>query len=300
MNKEKISAWFREIQERISDKLEKMDGRGTFREDQWKRKGGGGGFTRIMENGALIEKGGVNFSAVFGSLSKQMARSLELPQSDFYATGLSIVIHPRSPMVPIIHMNIRYFEMTSGEKWFGGGIDLTPHYIFPEDAKYFHQQLKKICDEFDPRYYPEFKKWADKYFFLSHRNETRGVGGIFYDRLTPTHLGELEKLFAFTRKLGTGFFPIYQYLVERNTGKPYGEKEILWQQLRRGRYVEFNLIHDKGTRFGLQSDGRTESILMSLPSTASWKYDYKPAENSEEQVTLSLLKKNIDWLNFKV
>jgi coproporphyrinogen III oxidase len=298
--KEKISEWFKSLQENICDQLEKLDGKGRFYEDLWQRKGGGGGRTRIIGNGNILEKGGVNFSEVFGETTENMVKSHGLPETDFYATGISIVLHPFHPMIPIIHMNTRYFEMGSGEKWFGGGIDLTPHYIFPEDAAFFHSQLKKICDQFDPEYYPAFKREADEYFFLKHRNETRGIGGIFFDHLSNPDAFKMEKLFEFTKAIGSAFIPVYTELVNRNKDKYYGKREKEWQGIRRGRYVEFNLVWDTGTKFGLETDGRTESILMSLPSTAIWIYDHQPAKNSKERETLNWLKRNIDWIHLKV
>lgn len=297
MHKTNITDWFSTLQDSICRDLENLDGKARFREDPWERKGGGGGRTRIIENGDLIEKGGVNFSAVFGKTPEAIIKKEGLPESDFYATGISIVLHPVNPMVPIIHMNTRYFEMGSGEKWFGGGIDLTPHYIDEADAAAFHRHLKKTCDTFDPEFYPEFKEWADKYFYIRHREETRGVGGIFYDRLQAGTPDDMDKHYAFTRAVGQGFIPVYQSLVEKNRNKPYGPGEKEWQLLRRGRYVEFNLVYDRGTRFGLETAGRTESILMSLPPHASWKYDQQPEPGSPEEHTLSRLKKDIDWIN---
>jgi len=297
MAKEEISGWFKTLQENISENLERLDGKGRFRQDLWQRKGGGGGRTRILEAGTIIEKGGVNYSEVFGATTESMANNLGLSKTDFYATGISIVLHPVSPMVPIIHMNTRYFEMGTGKRWFGGGIDLTPHYIFPEDASFFHSYLKNICDQFNPDYYPEFKQGADEYFYLPHRNETRGIGGIFYDHLSDQDEKNMEKLCAFTKKVGSSFMPIYRELVNRNINKTYGETEKRWQGIRRGRYVEFNLVWDKGTKFGLETDGRTESILMSLPATAHWIYNHQPEKNSNEWETLNWLRKNIDWIN---
>lgn len=297
IRKEIISGWHKSLQEDICEQLEQMDEKGRFREDPWERKGGGGGRTRIIRDGNIIEKGGVNFSEVFGATTANMVKSQGLPDTDFYATGISIVLHPYNPMVPIIHMNTRYFEMESGEKWFGGGIDLTPHYVFPEDAIYFHRQLKKVCNRFDPSFYPAFKREADDYFFLRHRNETRGVGGIFFDRLSSEDDLDMEKFFAFTKAVGTAFMPVYRELVRRNKDKPYGKREKEWQGLRRGRYVEFNLVLDRGTKFGLETDGRTESILMSLPSSANWEYNHQPGKYTEERKTLDWLKKDIDWIH---
>lgn len=297
MTKEVITEWFRNLQIDICAKLERADGKGRFIEDTWQRQGGGGGKTRVFTHGNIIEKGGVNFSAVFGKTPANILNALNLPPSDFYATGVSIVIHPENPMVPIIHMNVRYFEMTDGTAWFGGGIDLTPHYVDREDARYFHQQIKAVCDRHHASYYPEFKKWADDYFFLPHRNETRGVGGIFFDRLSENTFATLEQRFAFVKDVGNLFAPLYTHFMERNAKNDYGEREKTWQMLRRGRYVEFNLVWDKGTKFGLDTSGRTESILMSLPPQANWEYDYTPEPGSRERETISLLKKDINWLH---
>jgi coproporphyrinogen III oxidase len=213
----------------------------------------------------------------------------------FFATGISIVIHPQSPMVPIIHMNIRYFEMSDGTKWLGGGIDLTPHYINDEDARFFHNELKKVCDKHSSDYYPKFKKWADDYFFISHRNETRGIGGIFFDRLNTDAKMSFEKNFLFWKDVGKAFAPIYVHLMEKNKNRSFTQENKKWQLLRRGRYVEFNLVYDKGTKFGLETNGRVESILMSLPALAGWEYNFKPASGSEEEKTLLLLRKGVEW-----
>lgn len=299
MTIEIITEWFSELQNTICRNLEKLDGKGIFREDHWQRQGGGGGRTRILEAGNIIEKGGVNFSAVHGKMPDRLARSQNLPDSDFYATGISIVLHPVSPMIPIIHMNTRYFEMKSGEQWFGGGIDLTPHYIGDKDAVFFHRQLKSICDRFDKKYYDRFKKWADDYFYIKHRNETRGIGGIFFDHLFSEDPHQMKKIFEFTRDVGESFFPIYDHLVKNNLEVKYGESELKWQKIRRGRYVEFNLVYDRGTRFGLETSGRTESILMSLPQEAAWIYNHEPEKGSDEYETLKKLKKGIDWIHYK-
>ncbi len=296
MTKDKISIAFQDLQTEICNSLEKLDGKSKFLTDPWSRKDGGGGVTRVIQSGALIEKGGVNFSAVHGKTPEKILTALSLSPSDFFATGVSIVIHPISPMVPIIHMNVRYFEMANGTYWFGGGIDLTPHYINKEDAKTFHTHLKKACDKFDNTYYPKFKKWADDYFYLKHRKETRGIGGIFFDHLKATDSISKETLFDFVLETGKTFIPAYTSAVEKNRDKEYGQKEIEWQRLRRGRYVEFNLIWDKGTKFGLDTDGRTEAILMSLPNYANWIYDYQPEKGSKEAETQKMLKKDIDWL----
>lgn len=297
LSKEQISDWFKSLQDTICQELETADGGSTFREDQWERLGGGGGRSRIFTDGNIIEKGGVNFSAVEGETPEKILKALDLQQADFFATGVSIVLHPRNPHVPIIHMNVRYFEMSNGTWWFGGGIDLTPHYIVKKDAAYFHQQLKNVCDNHDLTYYERFKKWADDYFYLKHRKETRGVGGIFFDRLNEKDGKNKEELFEFVKAVGSSFAPIYTHFMKANYQKEFTEANKNWQKLRRGRYVEFNLVWDKGTKFGLETDGRTESILMSLPPEANWVYDYQPEPNSLEAETLDLLKKDIDWIN---
>ncbi len=300
VSKETITEWFKELQDTICQQIELADTSGKFKQDLWERKEGGGGRTRILSSGTIIEKGGVNFSAVHGNLAENISKALGLPQSDFYATGVSIVMHPVNPMVPIIHMNVRYFE-TSDEKgnntwWFGGGIDLTPHYVDKEDATYFHNQLKTVCDNHDPVYYPEFKKWADDYFYLKHRKETRGIGGIFFDRMNEKRGKSKEGIFQFVKDIGLTFAPLYTHFMKKNGLLAFEQKHSEWQKLRRGRYVEFNLVWDKGTKFGLDTDGRTESILMSLPPQANWEYNYQPEAGSEEEKTLSLLKKDINWV----
>ncbi|MEM1123776.1 MAG: oxygen-dependent coproporphyrinogen oxidase [Bacteroidota bacterium] len=299
--KNEIVTYLKDLQDDICQQLEVADGVGKFQQDNWNRPGGGGGRTRIIQ-GALIEKGGVNFSAVEGNLPEKISKALNLPASQFFATGVSIVLHPVSPMVPIIHMNVRYFETINQENpeqttwWFGGGIDLTPHYIVAEDSRFFHQSLKKVCDQHHTAYYPKFKQWADDYFYIKHRKETRGIGGIFYDRLSNQDEFTKADRFAFMQSVGNAFCPIYLHLAEKNRHLPYGEAEKNWQFIRRGRYVEFNLVWDRGTKFGLDTDGRTESILMSLPPMANWVYSHSPAEGSQEKATLELLKKGIDWV----
>jgi coproporphyrinogen III oxidase len=299
LSREDISTAFSQLQERICASLEVADGKGKFQRDAWERPGGGGGVSRVINNGNVIEKGGVNFSAVWGKTPLPVLQSMKLDEAkapDFYATGVSIVIHPFNPMVPIIHMNVRYFEMTNGTWWFGGGIDLTPHYIVEEDAQYFHRELKKVCDQYHPSYYQEFKAWADDYFFIKHRNETRGIGGIFFDHLNGEAGTSKKDCFDFVTALGNCFAPLYTYFLNKNRNLPYTDKNKEWQFLRRGRYVEFNLVWDRGTKFGLDTDGRTESILMSLPPQANWQYNFVPPAESEEFKTLSLLKKGIDWI----
>jgi len=294
-----ITEWFKHLQDRICTSLEKTDGKGVFEEELWQRPGGGGGRTRIMQNANIIEKGGVNFSQVHGILPEKILQALQVKGHDFFATGVSIVLHPFSPMVPIIHMNVRYFEVSSGEKWFGGGIDLTPIYVNPVQAQYFHQQLKRICDLHQPEYYNKFKQWADDYFFIKHRDETRGVGGIFFDKLAGTEQMSLAQQFEFVKDIGNTFAPVYTKFMDENKAIYYGKNEKQFQLMRRGRYVEFNLVYDKGTKFGLDTDGRTESILMSMPPEANWIYNYTAPENSPEAYTLSMLKKGINWIEME-
>lgn len=297
LTKEYIAETYRSIQDEITSGLEAVDGKAKFQEELWQREGGGGGRTRIIQQGDILEKGGVNFSAVHGKLPDPIKKSFGVDEDDFFATGVSIVIHPNNPWVPIIHMNIRYFELGDQIRWFGGGIDLTPHYIIEDDARFFHQMMKNVCDRHQSSFYPEFKTWADNYFYIKHRQETRGIGGVFYDKLTPGKTGLTdEQLFAFSCDLGRTFVPTYTELVNRNRHRKFSEQEKDWQLLRRGRYVEFNLVYDAGTRFGLETNGRIESILMSLPAQANWVYDFKPEAGSEEEKTLSLLKKGIDWV----
>lgn len=295
MDKNLIADWYKNLQEEICQALEAEDGKAKFKEDNWEREGGGGGRTRVITNGNVIAKGGVNFSAVYGETPENILSALNLKKSDFFATGISIVLHPVNPWVPIIHMNLRYFEMTDGTSWFGGGIDLTPHYVIEEDAKYFHKNLKEVCDQHNAEYYPKFSKWADDYFFIKHRDETRGIGGIFFDRLSGDE-AKKESIFEFSKAIGKLFAPLYIELIQRNRAKDYGENELHWQTTRRGRYVEFNLVYDKGTKFGLDTNGRTESILMSLPPVATWEYDLRPKAGSQEAKTQELLKKNIAWV----
>ena len=301
MEKETVINWFQQLQDNICAALEDADGKAKFQEDKWEREGGGGGRSRVIEGGNVIEKGGVNFSAVYGKTPEKISKKLNVPEGNFLATGVSIVLHPENPLVPIIHMNVRYFEMegNNGEKtnWFGGGIDLTPHYVVDEDAKYFHTKLKNACDKHDAEYYPKFKHWADEYFYIKHRKETRGIGGIFFDRLTADEKHSIEDRFAFVQDVGNAFVPIYTYFMNKNKALPFTDQHKSWQMLRRGRYVEFNLVWDKGTKFGLDTDGRTESILMSLPPVANWKYNHQPEIGSEERATLEKLKKDVDWLN---
>jgi coproporphyrinogen III oxidase len=292
-----VAGRFKQLQDDICMQLTVHDKGGNFREDVWTREEGGGGRTRVIE-GRTIEKGGVAFSAVSGPLPAMQAKQMRLEPCDFFATGVSVVLHPVNPMQPIIHMNVRFFETSTGQWWFGGGIDLTPHYINRREAGFFHHQLKLVCDQLDIGAYARFKTQADDYFFIKHRNETRGVGGIFYDYLNEKEGYHREQLLDFSLSVGNTFAPLYGKLLQNGADRPWGDKEKAWQQIRRGRYVEFNLVWDRGTRFGLETNGRTESILMSMPPSANWWYNTMPEPHTPEAETLSLLKKNIDWVSF--
>jgi coproporphyrinogen III oxidase len=279
------------LQDEICSALEKLDGKGRFRQDLWRREGGGGGRTRLLEEGAVFEKAGVNVSTVFGELEPAFAERLPGKGRDFFASGLSLVIHPWSPMVPTVHANFRY--IVHGPKaWFGGGSDLTPHYLFEEDARHFHRVLQDVCDRHDKEYYPRFKRTCDEYFYLKHRGETRGVGGLFFEDLG----GDPEQEFAFVQDCGRAFLEAYLPIVERRRSMPYTEAQRRWQEVRRGRYVEFNLLYDRGTVFGLQTGGRVESILMSLPPRARWVYDLHPQPESDEARLVEVLKAPREWV----
>jgi coproporphyrinogen III oxidase len=294
-NKERISQAFQSLQDHICEALEVLDAGQKFQEDKWQRAEGGGGRTRILAHGNLIEKGGVNFSEVYGPVTDMMRKQLQLDGDEFYATGVSIVLHPHNPHVPIIHMNVRYFELNTGVYWFGGGIDLTPHYVVPEYAAKFHQGLKTVCDNYHADFYRKFKQWADDYFFIPHREETRGIGGIFYDHLKADEKISKEQLLQFSLDLGRIFPVVYKEQADAFRNWPYSTEELAWRNYRRGRYVEFNLVYDRGTTFGLKTNGRTESILMSLPENASWIYNRE--HNEREIETINALRKNIDWVS---
>jgi coproporphyrinogen III oxidase len=299
IQKETIAAAFKEIQSSICNRLSQFDGKAEFSKEEWQHHSGGGGLTRVIQNGTIFEKGGVNFSAVQGELPDNIQNALKVSQKDFFACGVSIVIHPNNPMHPIIHMNIRYFELGDGTYWFGGGIDLTPIYVKESEAQFFHQALKNTCDKFNSDFYPEFKTWADNYFYIQHREETRGIGGIFFDRLNEQSRNTSKQaIFDFVCAVGNTFAPTYLSILETKGKTPsYSDTNKNWQYVRRGRYVEFNLVYDKGTKFGLDTAGRIESILMSLPPQANWVYNYHALPNSEEEKTMSLLKKNINWIS---
>lgn len=299
--KEQFYQHILDLQNKICLALEKSDGKAKFREDIWERPEGGGGFTRVIENGAVLDKGGVNVSKVHGKLHPEMAAKLKVESADFLAMGLSLVIHPKNPFAPTVHANWRYFEMynEAGEitkQWFGGGQDLTPYYLFDEDAKHFHAICKNACDRHDKEYYPKYKKWCDEYFYNSHRNEARGIGGLFFDYLKPTQEKPLEHWFDFVADIGNSFVDAYIPILEKRKRLAYTQKEKDWQEIRRGRYVEFNLIHDRGTLFGLKTNGRIESIFMSLPPKVQWHYDYHPTENSKEWKLEETLKNPREWV----
>ncbi|MEM1000643.1 MAG: oxygen-dependent coproporphyrinogen oxidase [Bacteroidota bacterium] len=295
-----ITATFQSLQDEICRGLEVLDGSGrVFQEDTWKRPSGGGGRTRVFTGGKLIEKGGVNFSHVHGPMPAKISQRLSLPEgTQFHATGVSIVLHSSHPFVPTIHLNIRYFETYRGHHWFGGGIDVTPAYIIPEQARQFHGDLKVICDGYRTGSYLEFKQWCDRYFFLPHRDETRGIGGIFFDHLAAKSSEEKVQNWAFVQAVGKFFVPAYTQLAEPNRQREFSESHRQWQFYRRGRYVEFNLLWDKGTKFGVDTGGRTESILMSLPPTANWIYAHQPEPGSAEAQTMGWLKP-INWLDLE-
>ncbi|OIW25818.1 Coproporphyrinogen III oxidase-like protein [Coniochaeta ligniaria NRRL 30616] len=309
----RMEAFIKEQQQEIVRALEAVDGK-KFRQDAWQRKEGGGGVTCVLQDGNVFEKAGVGISVVYGTLPKKaimamrsnhkniVAEGEEIPDSlEFFAAGLSLVVHPHNPMAPTVHMNCRYFETakadgTSGAWWFGGGSDLTPSYLFDEDAIHFHKTLKEVCDAHDKEYYPKFKKWCDEYFYNKHRNEGRGIGGIFFDDLDDT-VSDKENAFAYVKDCLRSFIPAYVPIVERRKDMPFTEKEKEWQAIRRGKYVEFNLVHDRGTAFGLNTPGaRVEAILMSLPVVASWKYMYEPEPKSREQRLVDVLREPKEWV----
>jgi len=293
---DRAAKFFQELQSEICSALAEADGTREFSADAWQRPGGGGGVARVLEGGALFEKAGVNWSSVDGELPADLASHMPGEGRAFRASGISLVLHPRSPMVPTTHANFRC--LTKGDVlWFGGGADLTPYYLFRDDVVHFHQTLADACDRHHPiGDYDRFKAWCDEYFFLPHRNETRGMGGVFFDYLGAK--GEPhapEKMFAFVQDLGRAFLPAYLPIAQRRHTEPYGELERAWQLRRRGRYVEFNLIYDRGTLFGLKTNGRIESILMSLPPLVRWDYDVMATPGSREAELVSHLRP-IDWL----
>jgi coproporphyrinogen III oxidase len=320
-SKSRVSQFMKQLQDEICSALEKLDGQKTFQEDSWEREEGGGGRSRVLREGGIFEQGGVNFSEVWG---KQLPPSIltqrpEAAGHGFYATGTSMVLHPRNPYIPTVHLNYRYFE-AGPVWWFGGGADLTPYYPFAEDASHFHKTFKEVCDRHHPEYYPVFKPWCDEYFYLKHRQEMRGVGGIFFDYQDgqgllyrgphsdglaanySNKLGEIEPrswedLFSFINDCGKAFIPAYIPIAEKRQNTEYGDRERQFQLYRRGRYVEFNLVYDRGTIFGLQTNGRTESILMSLPPLVRWEYSYHPEPNTPESELYEVFLKPQDWAN---
>lgn len=290
------------MQDNICAAVERADGAAVFVEDKWEREGGGGGKTRVLAGGNIIEKGGVNTSIVFGEVTDLMRKQLKINGSEWFACGLSLVLHPHNPMCPTVHCNYRMFELYDEKKnlmdrWFGGGTDLTPYYLFAEDAVHFHQTYKTICDQFDSSFYLSFKKTCDDYFVNTHRdNERRGIGGIFYDYKRADEKHDEHAWLNFAKNCGNGFCDAYIPIIERRNERSYNAAEKYWQEIRRGRYVEFNLVHDRGTIFGLKTNGRTESILMSLPPTVRFDYDFQPEAGSPEADLVAVCKTPKDWL----
>ncbi|MDT0675305.1 oxygen-dependent coproporphyrinogen oxidase [Autumnicola musiva] len=299
--KEKFYNYIENLQDSITSKIQEIDGKTRFQEDVWKRAEGGGGKTRVIENGAVFEKGGVNISAVHGPLAPAMQKYFSVGEVDFFACGLSLVLHPKNPMVPTVHANWRYFEMydkdgNTLDQWFGGGQDLTPYYLFEEDAGHFHQICKNACDKANPKFYPEYKKKCDEYFWNSHRDEARGIGGLFFDYCKASEEMSIEDWYNFVTGVGNSFLEAYVPIVEKRKDLSYSQEQRKWQEIRRGRYVEFNLVHDKGTLFGLKTNGRIESILMSLPPHVQWIYDHHPEPGSEEEKLVKVLMEPKEWV----
>ncbi|KIM98845.1 hypothetical protein OIDMADRAFT_201307 [Oidiodendron maius Zn] len=306
----RMEAFIKEQQKEIVRELEKVDGK-KFRVDTWTRPNGGGGISQVLQDGNVFEKAGVNISVVYGTLPRAAIEKMRVNHKamdpgvnslDFYAAGLSMVLHPKNPMAPTVHLNYRYFETTNEDGtqntwWFGGGTDLTPCYLFDEDAVHFHKTIKDACDTHDKAYYPRFKKWCDDYFNNKHRGERRGVGGIFFDDLDESEKDQ-ENTFAFIQGCLKAFLPSYLPIINKRKDMPFTEHEKQWQQIRRGRYVEFNLVHDRGTAFGLNTpSARVESILMSLPLSASWRYMHEPEKGSREQRLVDVLREPVDWVS---
>ncbi len=299
--KDKFYAYIQNLQDAITAAIEGEDGKATFKEDIWKRPEGGGGRTRVIENGAVFEKGGVNISGVHGELPKSMQTYFGVEDADFFACGLSLVLHPKNPMVPTVHANWRYFEMYDKDgnivdQWFGGGQDLTPYYLFEEDAIHFHSVCKKACDAHNPEFYANYKKRCDAYFWNAHRDEARGLGGLFFDYCKATETMQMQDWYNFVTEVGNSFIEAYIPIVSKRKNVAYSEAQRDWQEIRRGRYVEFNLVHDKGTLFGLRTNGRIESILMSLPPHVQWRYNHEPEPHTEEAKLLEVLKKPKNWV----
>lgn len=305
----RMEKFIKDQQQEIVKALEKIDGK-KFLQDKWDREPGGGGISCVLQDGNVFEKAGVNISIIYGTLPKPAIEKMRvnhknLPEDqdsvDFFVAGLSMVLHPSNPMAPTVHLNYRYFETANADGssqawWFGGGSDLTPSYLFDEDAIHFHKTIKDACDAHDKSYYPRFKKWCDEYFCNKHRGESRGIGGIFFDDLDETER-DRENTFAFIQDCLKSFLPSYLPILEKRKDMPFTEKEKEWQQIRRGRYVEFNLVHDRGTAFGLAAPGpRVESILMTLPRTASWRYMHVPDPKSREQRLVDVLREPREWV----
>jgi|TARA_B110000037_G_scaffold222253_1_gene296328 coproporphyrinogen III oxidase len=297
--KNKFSVYIDSLQERITSDLEKLDGKSKFIKDNWEREKGGGGLTMILENGDVFEKAGVNVSKVYGNLPESMSKLLKVNQSHFFACGISLVLHPKNPMAPTFHANLRYFELYEHnvlkDRWFGGGLDLTPYYIFEEDIVHFHKSCKKVCDSYNESFYSKYKRKCDEYFWNSHRNEARGVGGLFFDYCRESNEMNIDNWFSFISDLGNSFLKSYVPIIKKRKDLDYNNSHEKWQQIRRGRYVEFNLLHDKGTLFGLKTNGRIESILISMPPKAQWVYDQTPSKGSEEEKLLNILKSPKKW-----
>lgn len=299
--KDQFYNYIQQLQDTITKKLEEIDGIAKFKEDNWKRAEGGGGRTRVIENGAIFEKGGVNISKVFGELPEALRKQFGVESGDFFACGLSLVLHPKNPFVPTVHANWRYFEMYDGNgnivtQWFGGGQDLTPYYLLNEDATHFHTVCKTACDKHNADFYPKFKETCDNYFWNAHRNEARGIGGLFFDYLKETSNFSMQDRYDFVTEVGNSFLNSYVPIVEKRKDLTYKKEHKDWQEVRRGRYVEFNLVHDRGTLFGLKTNGRIESILMSLPPVVQWVYNQEPKEGSEEFRLLEVLKQPKNWV----
>jgi len=299
--KEPFLKFIHQLQDEICAALETEDGKAKFISDKWQREGGGGGDTRVISGGNVFEKGGVNTSAVHGKLPESLQKHLKVSNGNFFACGISLVLHPYNPFVPTVHANYRYFELygEDGElldQWFGGGSDLTPYYLFEEDVAHFHQTQKEVCDRFDSDFYPKYKKACDEYFYNSHRSESRGVGGLFFDYLRPTEEKSSQFWYDFVTSAGDVFIKMYLPIVQKRKANSFTEKQKHWQEIRRGRYVEFNLIHDRGTLFGLKTKGRIESIFMSLPPTVRWEYDLHPSPGSEEEKLIFILKNPKAWV----
>jgi coproporphyrinogen III oxidase len=307
--KQEWITFIHQLQNDICKAVEDADGKAKFIEDEWQRSGGGGGKTRVISNGNVFEKGGVNTSVVYGDVTDAMRTQLKINGAKWFACGLSLVLHPVNPFVPTVHCNYRMFELYGAsenetgaenviDRWFGGGTDLTPYYLFEEDAKHFHQTYKDVCDQFDGSFYSKFKEECDNYFVNRHRhNERRGIGGIFYDYQRSTEKHDVSFWINFAKACGYAFIDAYIPLVNKRKNTPYTPEQKFWQEIRRGRYVEFNLVHDRGTIFGLKTNGRTESILMSLPPTVRFEYNYQPQPGSEEDKLLQACLHPVDWIS---